>query len=348
MRQSYENKKYPLTGNVSVPGNESIRSIVTSQAEGDRKLLIESFLASQDVKESSRKTYRQSLDQFFHFLDKNRKALAGLDRADIVSYKNELLSSGHKVLTVRSYLIAVRKFYRWAESRQLYRNITTGVKTPKINQGGTKEHFIKMHLTEAQAASLLLHYQDNPRNYAIVNLMLRTGLRTIEVARARIEDVTYRSGQRILQVWGKGMDAPDPSVFVILTDASYEPIREYLQTRPKALGGEPLFVTEGAGSHRNKNHCGEAMSTRLIQMIVKNGLRSIGLDDHAYSAHSLRHTTATALLRHGASIMDVQRALRHESIETSMIYISSIQEEEHLRNAPEAMLDGAFKQAQNY
>ena len=84
------------------------------------------------------------------------------------------------------------------------------------------------------------------------------------------------------------------------------------------------------------------MSTRLIQMIVKDGLRAIGLDDHAYSTHSLRHTTGTQLLRQGASILDVQRTLRHSSVNTTMVYIASIQEEEHLRNAPEKLLDNSF------
>ena len=318
----------------------------------NRKLLIDAFLAAQDVKDSSLKTYRQSLEQYFHWLDSQGKILGALTEADIVEYKKQLLKSGHKALTVRSYLVAVRKFYTWAEGMKLYQNIASGVKSPKVNQGGAKDHFIKMHLTEAQASALLEYFAPHPRNYAIVNLMLRTGLRSIEVSRARIQDITMRSGQRILHVWGKGMDAPDPSVFVVLTDVAYAPIRAYLQTRPGALPGEPLFVTEGTGSNISKNpdgttevrkHTGEEMSTRLIQMIVKKGLRAIGLDDHAYSTHSLRHTTGTQLIRSGASILDVQRTLRHSSVNTSMIYIASIQEEEHLRNAPEALLDTAFK-----
>ena len=185
----------------------------------------------------------------------------------------------------------------------------------------------------------------------MVNLMLRTGLRSIEVSRARISDISTRSGVRILQVWGKGMDAPDPSVYVVLTDAAYDPIRDYLSTRPRALAGEPLFLTQGQGSHTSRNNegvmevhpnGGEAMSPRLIQLIVKRGLRAIGLDDHAYSAHSLRHTTGTELIRNGATILDVQRTLRHASMNTSMIYISSIQEEEQLRNAAESLLDNSF------
>ena len=84
------------------------------------------------------------------------------------------------------------------------------------------------------------------------------------------------------------------------------------------------------------------MSTRLIQMIIKRGLRAIGLDSHAYSAHSLRHTTATQIIKNGGTIMDVKRALRHSSINTSMIYTASIEDEERLQKAPEDLLENAF------
>lgn len=326
-------------------------AVARTETPADRETVIRAFLSSLDVKDSSVKTYGESIGQYFRWLDATGRSLRDLTVADVVEYKKHLLKTGHKALTVRSYLVAVRRFYAWAEGMRLYENIAAEVKSPKVNQGGTKDHFIKMHLTEDQATALLVHFRDEPRNYAMVNLMLRTGLRSIEVSRARIEDITQRSGRRVLQVWGKGMDAPDPSVFVVLTDAAYGPIRDYLATRPRALPGEPLFVTEGTGSNLSKlpgggtevhPHSGEAMSTRLIQLIVKKGLRAIGLDDHAYSTHSLRHTTGTQMIRNGASILDVQRTLRHSSVNTSMIYISSIQEEDHLRNAPEALLDKSF------
>ena len=311
-------------------------------------LLLQAFLSAQDVKETSRKTYGDALRQYFHYLAANKKAIGETSVEDIIEYKQFLLNTGHKVLTVRAYIIAIRKFYTWAESKKLYPNIASNVKTPRTNQGGTKDHFIKMHLTASQAKDLLGQYP-NPRDYAMVNLMLRTGLRTIEVSRAKIADVTFRSGRRILLVWGKGMDAPDPSVYVVLTDATWNPIRDYLKTRPKALENEPLFTTEGKGFHPSKSgeggereHSGGAMTPRLIQLIIKRGLRSIGLDSHAYSAHSLRHTTATQIIKNGGTIMDVKRALRHSSVNTSMIYTASIEDEERLQHAPEDLIDNSF------
>ena len=314
----------------------------------DKSRLLDAFLLAQDIKKASKKTYRDALTQYFNWLEQKGIPIGETKIEDILEYKQHLLNTGHKVLTVRAYIIAIRRFYTWAETKKLYPNIAAGVKTPKANQGGTKGHFIKMHLTATQAGELLKQYS-NPRDYAMVNLMLRTGLRTIEVSRARISDISFRSGRRILIVWGKGMDARDPSVYIVLTDQCWEPIKSYLQSRGKTLEDEPLFVTEGNGFHPGRNgegdrheHANGPMSTRLIQMIIKRGLRAIGLDSHAYSAHSLRHTTATQIIKNGGTIMDVKRALRHSSINTSMIYTASIEDEERLQKAPEDLLENAF------
>lgn len=314
----------------------------------DKDTVIKAFLASLDVKNTSRKTYGDAIRQYFKWLDKTGRELAEVQAEDIIIYKQYLLTSGHRVLTTRAYIIALHRFYQWAESRKLYPNIAAGVKAPRVNQGGTKEHFIKMHLTTLQGKELIEQYK-NPRDKAMVNLMLRTGLRTIEVSRAKISDISFRNGRRILYVWGKGMDAPDHSVYVVLTSSAWIPIKTYLDTRGNTLQEEPLFATEGKGRHpsktgegEGKEHGGGPMTPRLIQLIIKKGLRAIGLDSHEYSAHSLRHTTATQIIKNGGTIMDVKRALRHSSINTSMIYTASIEDEERLQHAPEDLLENSF------
>ena len=316
-------------------------SVLDSRVETG--IVVEEFIKSQDVKRSSKKTYRESIERYLNWLQENGIGLDQVTEQTIINYKQNLIDTKHSILTVSSYIIAVRKFYAWAESRHLYANVAKSVKSPRRNQGGSGDHFLKMHLTDKQAAELLEYVKDKPRDYAIVNLMLRTGLRTIEVSRARVGDIKERAGRRILQVWGKGMDAPDPTVYVILTEATYGPIREYLAAREPVSDEDFLFTTEGKGAHRQKPHSGQDMSPRLIQMTVKNALRGIGLDSHAYSAHSLRHTTATQIIKNGGTIMDVKRTLRHSSVNTSMIYTSSIEEEERLKNSPESLLDRSFR-----
>lgn len=294
--------------------------------------LVATFIAAQDVKESSRKLYTRTLSQFFAWIERTHKAMPTLTRNDILEYKDSLEKASLSSLTISSYITAVRKFYEWCEAEKLYPNIAKGIKTPRRK----KQAFKKQHLTDSKSSELLQHFENiSLRDYAIVNLILRTGLRTIEVVRANIEDITFMEERRVLNVWGKGCDEKDN--FVVLSDKAFEPIKNYLVTaRRGAKSGEPLFTSN---SHQN-NGC--RLTTRTISAICKEGLRAIGLDGREYTAHSLRHTTAVAILKHGGQITDVQSVLRHSSPVTSQIYTESVKKELRLKNAPELTLDSAF------
>ena len=288
---------------------------------------IELFVAECDIRENSRNVYRRGLQYFFKWVENTGRTISGLTRADIITFKDSLLST-HSNLSVASYLVALRRFYEWAEGNKLYPNIAKGIKSPK-----RKNAYLKEHLRESQIAELLAHFEGNTRDYAIVNLLLRTGLRCIEVVRANVEDITFKGGQRILKIWGKGRDERD--AFVVLTDKAYAPIKAYLDTRGTTTLKEPLFVST---SNRNQNG---RLTTRTISKICKEGFRAIGIDAHEYTAHSLRHTTAVMLLKNG-SLADVQSVLRHASPATSQIYTKSIEEELRLANPSEKKLDGIF------
>lgn len=296
----------------------------------DWRLIVGMFIAAQDVCESSRGLYTRTLSQFFLWIERERRSLDSLSREDILEYKDHLLSSGLSALTVSSYLVVVRKFYEWTEAEKIYPNIAKGIKTPR-----RKQAFKKQHLSEDKSRELLDYYREKSlRDYAIVNLLLRTGLRTIEAVRADVGDITFRGERRVLLVWGKGHTEKDS--FVVLTDKAYSPIREYLDSRKGAKAGEPLFTSN---SRQNR---GERLTTRTISAICKEGLREVGLDGKEYTAHSLRHTTAVEILKNGGEITDVQRVLRHTSPATSQIYTESIEEELRLQASPESLLDKAF------
>lgn len=288
---------------------------------------VEAFLSECDIRANSKNVYRRGLLNFFKWVEQTGRVISELTRADILAFKETLLHT-HSNLTIAGYMVALRRFYEWTEGCKLYPNIARGIKSPK-----RKNAHLKEHLRENQIHQLLQHFEGNPRDYAIVNLLLRTGLRCVEVVRANIDDITYKGGQRILRVWGKGRDERD--AFVVLTDKAYQPIKEYLETRGCTTLKEPLFV-----STSNRNLQGR-LSTRTISKICKEGLCAIGLDAHEYTAHSLRHTTAVMLLKHG-TLSDVQSVLRHASPVTSQIYTKSVEEELRLANPSEMKLDGIF------
>ena len=292
--------------------------------------VVDMFARSQDVAQSSRDLYSRTVAGFFAWVEVTGRTVSALTVADIIAYKEHLLNVGKSSLTVASYINSIRRFYEWAEANKFYPNIAKGVHAPK-----RKQEFKKKPLTVGKVGELLRHEQaQSPRDYAIVNLCVRTGLRCIEIVRANVSDITYIGEQRVLMVQGKGRVEKDN--FVILTDAAYKPIADYLNTRKNTDANAPLFVSE---SNRNN---GGRMTTRAVSGLIKDGLRGVGLDNRAFTAHSLRHTAGTNVLRAGGSIEQVQYMLRHSNPATTQIYTATLREEQRLNNGGETLLDNLY------
>jgi integrase/recombinase XerC/integrase/recombinase XerD len=298
-------------------------------AQGQIEALLERFINDQDVKPQSRAVYQQSLKQFFLWVDRKGLDLREITRKEIIQYKEALHSEGKSSLTAASYMTSLKLFYAWLEALKIYPNVAKDVRLPKRIQ-----QFRKQPLTVMQSADLLKHFKhQTERNYAIISLLLRTGLRTIEVIRANVDDLTVKGGKRVLMVQGKGHTEKD--AFVILTEKSFQPIEEYLSNR-SARRGEPLFISESNNNNRGR------LTTKTIRTLAKDGLRAIGLNDKAYTAHSLRHTAGTAILRAGGSIEKAQKMLRHSDPSTTQIYTATLDEERRLADSGEALIDSLY------
>lgn len=297
--------------------------------EATTSTAVKAYLTSADVRDSSRNAYKRELRQFTSWLTETGRTLDSLTVSDVIEYKQTLLNKGLAPRTVAAYLGAARKLCGWLAAATGTVSPASTVRAPKI-----KKQFAKMHLTGDQARALeVAAMTQSKRNGAIVALMLHTGLRCVEVVRANVEDLTYKGGRRVLMVMGKGKDAKDD--FVIISPKLYGILDEYLSSR-NAKKGEPLFVSE---SDRNN---GGRLTTRTVSGIAKTALRAIHLNDAMYTAHSLRHTTAVALLTRTKDITAAQEVLRHANIATTQIYTESIREQRRLERANEYALDEIF------
>lgn len=286
---------------------------------------VNKYLDNLDAKPKTKETYRKALKQFFIWMHSNQTG-ANPERSDILAYK-EYLRGNFSASTVSAYLSAVRGLFAWLEAEKIYPNIAAGIKGAKAAKG-----FRKDTLTTGQAKKILATVDgetlDQLRDYALVNLLLRTGLRTVEAERANIEDIRQEAGQALLYVQGKGRDSKD--AFVVLTDATLEPIQAYLNARKETSGTAALFA-----SNSNRNGGGR-LTTRSIRRIVKNSMRAAGIDSDRLTAHSLRHTAITFALLGGAGIQEAQAMARHSNINTTLIYAHNIQ---RIATAPERSID---------
>jgi len=300
----------------------------------DYSVIIDRFLLAHDIKPKSKETYRRALRQFFTYLSDN--GITKPTRESLIAYKAYLIDKNLSAYTVSAYIIATRKLFQWTESERIYPNIASQIKGQKKPKG-----FKKDALSVKQAQKLLTIMETDTlsgaRDYALVNLLVRTGLRTIEATRADIEDIRQQSDQAVLFIQGKGRDSKDE--IVILTDETLEPIRAYISMRGQGVkDNSPLFI-----SHSDRNY-GERLTTRSVSRIVKDKLQASGLDDRRLSAHSLRHTAVTFSLIGGATIQEAQTLARHSDINTTLIYAHNL---DRIAKAPELKIDALLGDTRN-
>lgn len=141
------------------------------------------------------------------------------------------------------------------------------------------------------------------RDYAILLLLSRLGLRAGEIAALRLDDVDWRAGE--LLVRGKG-DRHERLPMPADVGAA---IVSYLQRR----GGQDvreLFVRVNAPAG--------ALRSSAVGAVVHDACVRVGIE--AVRPHRLRHTAATGMLRAGASLPEIAEVLRHHRLETTTIY----------------------------
>ena len=174
----------------------------------DYKNILNEFLSEQDISVKSKKTYRLALMQFFKWVNNNGFSGVNISKKYILKYKDDLREQHKRNLTINCYLTSVRRFFSWTEEKRIFPNITKGVKGIKRSQNFKKEPLTKEQVME------LLDSLKNQRDKAIITLMIFTGIRTIEVQRANIEDIRFYCGKNVLWIQGKGHAEKDE--FVIL------------------------------------------------------------------------------------------------------------------------------------
>jgi site-specific recombinase XerD len=146
------------------------------------------------------------------------------------------------------------------------------------------------------------------RDYAILMMLAKLGLRATEVATLTLNDIDWRSGEMLVRAKGRQrarMPMP-PEVGASLV--------AYLRD------GRPLSSCRRLFLRTLAPHVGFA-SGCAITMVAKTALERAGIRGYAHQgAHIFRHSLATELLRSGATLSEIGQLLRHESQDTTRIY----------------------------
>ncbi|MBM3131212.1 MAG: hypothetical protein FJ009_21635 [Chloroflexi bacterium] len=177
------------------------------------EVLIARFAALPDFAPTTQETYRRALA---HWLGWVRD---GGDPRAARAFKAHLRDAGLSPFTSGVYLTALRRFYAWAvEQGFASANPAQGVKGEKKPRGHLRDN-----ITEDEAARVLRLIDRvtlaGKRDYALVYLLMRCGLRLIETRRADVGDIRTKDGVKVLFVQGKGRTAKDDWLFGNCRDA---------------------------------------------------------------------------------------------------------------------------------
>lgn len=145
------------------------------------------------------------------------------------------------------------------------------------------------------------------RDYAILLLLARLGLRASEVVMLELEDIDWRGG--CLSVCAKGGRR---SQLPLPTEVG-EAIVAYLQRGRPRTSSRRVFLTAHAPIRG-------FLGPSTVSTVVRRALLSAGIDAPTRGAHQFRHGLATEMLRHGASLREIGELLGHRSPETTKIY----------------------------
>jgi len=205
-----------------------------------------------------------------------------------------------------SHLRELFQFLFW--SGKTNRNLSNAV--PSARQ--RKPTGIPRYLEPDQVNRLIIvvrgHKKAGRRNYAMMMLIARLGLRAPEVTAIKLYDIDWRAGEILIRGKGQAQDR------MPLPAEVGEAIVDYIQNERR--GPErALFVSAIAPFKKFKN-------AQILRWILRDAYDATGIKPpQAYiGTHILRHSLATDMLRKGASLADIGDMLRHRSRLTTTIY----------------------------
>lgn len=236
--------------------------------------------------------------------DWNLSELCANDVTNFVQHRAHQLSPGRAKLLVT----ALRSFLRYMRYQgEISIDLASCVPPVAIWSLSTVPKF----LPAGAVQRLLDHYERNTpegkRNYAVLLLLARLGLRACEIVALNLDDIDWDKGR--ITVCGKGgrlAQMPLPSEVG-------EAIALYLRFGRPRCTCRRVFL-------RHKAPVRGFAHSVTVSTIVRRALRGAGIDSVRKGAHLFRHTLATDLLRQEVSLDEIGELLRHQSRNTTALY----------------------------
>lgn len=258
---------------------------------------------------STQSYYKRYIETFLLESFENKKInLKNLVVKDVLNF---ILKTSENKPAKQSQLCAtaLRSFFQYGRLTEKI-NINLSIAIPAIaNRQGEN---IPESLNQKEVNRLLKACDQNDpvgmRDYAILLLLSRLGLRASEIIKLTLDDINWENSTIVIQRKGNKQEQ-----LPIDHDTGKAIVRYLKKGRPTCKNYRSLFLTS-LPPLRGIGH------SSTLSTIVCSALKRAGLNPKHKGAHLLRHTAATQILRNGATLHDVGYILGHQSLQTTAIY----------------------------
>lgn len=276
----------------------------------------QNYLINEDLSKFTIKGYIYDINYFNDWIKDFYQTDIILENAtanDICAYREYLLKiKRQKATTINRRIQALRRFYTWLYQLNLCKNNPCEkIKFIRRSPNKKPEALNKIEVHALLTAAGSSTYGLNKRNYALVQLLLQTGLRVSEVANLQIRDLVIheRSGH-IAVIDGKGRKNRE----VPLNATARRALANFLNIQSHKKNECYLFT----------NKSGSPLTIRALQKTIKTLAEKAKISRIKVSVHTLRHTFATHYLNANPDkLAELSVIMGHESIDTTAIYTKS-------------------------
>lgn len=235
--------------------------------------------------------------------------LTRLRAADAIGFVQHVLA-GRRPYRDKTITTHLRTFFQYLFGRGITAT-NLALSIPKAAQRWDAR--LPRHLSpdgvEAVLGSVRGNLRHGARDYAMLLLMARLGLRAVEVIAIQLDDIDWRAGELLVRGKGKLHDRLPISAEV------GEALSRYLREERGETTCRTVFVTHRAPHRAFKD--GQIVNTILKDALAATGQKPV---TPYVGSHLLRHSLATRLVNAGASLDEVGDVLRHRSRSSTMIY----------------------------
>lgn len=260
------------------------------------------FLKQNKKSASTVVAYGKDIEQLVSFLEELQKNQAHeVNKEDLEAFLAKLTKEGYTPKSLSRKINSTRTFYRFLKINEyITDDPSLLILHPKYQLAAPRI------LTPTEYRALRDAARNDPRMFAVIELLLQTGIRIGELANLRLSDV-IKDSLHILPF------EKHEERNVILNKRSQEALNRYMDVRPKVTD-DHIFVTKS----------GKPFLIRNIRTAAERYFRLAEIK--GAKVNDLRHTFVAHHLKHGVSLVILSKALGHKRLSTTERYLQYIPE----------------------